>query len=74
MRIIIRTSQFFASDFVGASDFLKTIFSGKHWRCFVHESDEDIVTYKNSRVGYLEETEHDQHVFALQAKISWNFH
>ena len=43
---------------------------GYCWIRLLNIHDEDIVTYKNSRVGNLEETELEQQVFSLQAKES----
>ena len=40
------------------------------WVRHLNIHDEDFVTYKNSRVGNLEETELEQQVFSLQAKES----
>ena len=43
---------------------------GHCWVRLLNIHDEDIVTYKNSRVGNLEETELEQQVFSHQAKES----
>ena len=40
------------------------------WVRLLKIHDEDIVPYKNSRVGNLEETELEQQLFSLQAKES----